>query len=231
MIKTPFWLKPDYIEKQSLYDSIKLITKIYPFKGRLLDIGCGNKPYEGLFKNCDYMGIDFKKYSANKTFHCGKPDIFFLENYKKNFVMSNIPNQSLDVVVSFQVLEHHKKPEIFFKECSRILKPGGYLLITVPFVWELHEEPNDYYRFTEYIINNFCDGSNLKLIETIRRKGVFCVVNQIVNNKFLKSEAKFFRMFASPLVLLQHLSYFLDDLIKDHKIFLGYIFLIKKPLK
>jgi SAM-dependent methyltransferase len=53
-------------------------------------------------------------------------------------------------VVSFQVIEHLPEPITFLGECLRILKPGGHLFLTVPFMWHIHEEPYDYFRYTKF---------------------------------------------------------------------------------
>lgn len=53
-------------------------------------------------------------------------------------------------MVAFHVIEHLPEPREFLAECYRLLRPGGALFITVPFMWEVHEAPHDYYRFTRY---------------------------------------------------------------------------------
>ena len=103
----------------------------------VLDVGCGNKPYEDLFKHCIYKGMDATSVDA-------LPDIIG--------DATDIPVESgtMDIVFSTQVIEHVPEPQIMIQECKRVLKPGGFLILTGPFYWPLHEEPRDFYRFTKY---------------------------------------------------------------------------------
>ncbi len=114
-----------------------------PYKGRVIDLGCGTASYkDDILKIADeYIGVDWK----NSMHDQSNVDIFadlirelpFDDNYT-------------DTVVSFQVLEHLPEPDFFLSECSRILRSGGTLFLTVPFMWQIHEEPHDYFRYTRY---------------------------------------------------------------------------------
>ena len=123
----------------------------YKFQGTVLDVGCGDKPYKYLFKyGTDYKGIDFKEHSTNNCFPNSEfPDYYFPRDYSKTF---RIPfkNDQFNHAVAFQVLEHHQNPEKMFAELFRVIKKGGYVLITVPFIGSIHGEPDDYQRFTKY---------------------------------------------------------------------------------
>ena len=48
---------------------------------------------------------------------------------------------------------------------ARLLKPDGKLILGVPFLYWLHEEPHDYYRYTEFALDRFCQLSGLRLVE------------------------------------------------------------------
>lgn len=121
----------------------KKIAQSLPYKGRVIDLGCGTSPYkdEILKKAEEYIGVDWE----NSKHDQGNVDVFadltkrlpFTDNYA-------------DTVVSFQVMEHLPEPDFFLSECFRILNSSGHLLITTPFMWHLHEEPHDYYRYTRY---------------------------------------------------------------------------------
>jgi len=126
----------------------KAIKDLSPYiHGKCLDVGCGSKPYEALFKNCDeYIGIEVSTDIALSSF---KPDFFY---DGKEFPFES---NSFDSVVSFEVLEHVKDPDIYISEIFRALKPDGLLMLTVPFSWIEHEKPFDYRRFTQKGIENF----------------------------------------------------------------------------
>jgi SAM-dependent methyltransferase len=61
-----------------------------------------------------------------------------------------IKDQSVDIVFATQVIEHVTKPDLMVRECKRVLRPHGCLILSGPFYWPLHEEPYDFFRFTKY---------------------------------------------------------------------------------
>ena len=139
------FINPFYFIKKGLYDSIKKNSNF--IKGDILDIGCGSKPYEKIFKKKEkYIGIDIKDSSHNHK--NSKVDIYYDGR--------NIPfeDNSFESVVCFEVLEHIKNPEFTLTEINRVLKGNGNLLLTMPFAWFEHELPNDYQRYTENGLKN-----------------------------------------------------------------------------
>lgn len=111
--------------------------------GRVIDLGCGTAPYKkDIIKVADeYIGVDWKNSLHNQT--C----VDVLADLTKRLPFDD---GYADTVVSFQVMEHLPEPKFFLSECHRILKGGGMLFITVPFMWHVHEAPHDYYRYTRY---------------------------------------------------------------------------------
>jgi SAM-dependent methyltransferase len=75
--------------------------------------------------------------------------------------MPQVQDKSFDTIICTQVLEHVPNPFLAINEIYRVLKPGGTLFLTVPFLNNLHMEPHDYWRFTEYsicvLLNSFAD--------------------------------------------------------------------------
>ena len=112
-------------------------------KGRVIDLGCGISPYkEDILKTAEeYVGVDWQNSQHDQS----NVDVFADLTKKLPF-----SDNYTDTVVSFQVMEHLPEPHFFLSECFRILKPGGYLLLTVPFMWHVHEGPHDYFRYTRY---------------------------------------------------------------------------------
>ncbi|OGU34267.1 MAG: hypothetical protein A2068_09290 [Ignavibacteria bacterium GWB2_35_6b] len=121
----------------------KQIALSLPYKGRVIDLGCGSSPYKKIIQQMsrEYIGVDW-----NNTLH-DKSNVDVFANICKGFPFKDC---SVDTVVCFQVLEHLQEPNFFLSECYRILRPGGKLLITVPFMWHIHEAPYDYFRYTRY---------------------------------------------------------------------------------
>jgi SAM-dependent methyltransferase len=103
----------------------------------ILDIGCGHRPYSDLFGESNYIGLD---HGTEDT----SPDVV------GDAMQLPIRSEAADIVFSTQVIEHVPNPGLMIRECYRVLKPGGYLILTGPFYWPLHEEPFDFHRFTKY---------------------------------------------------------------------------------
>lgn len=130
---------PFYITRKALQQSI---VKHHSFlSGRVLDIGCGTKPYRDLFKVTEYVGLDIDTQTSREY---GAADVYY-PGGKFPFGSS-----SFDSAFSSQVLEHVFEPIDFLTEIHRVLKPGGHLLLTVPFCWEEHEAPFDYGRYSSF---------------------------------------------------------------------------------
>jgi SAM-dependent methyltransferase len=149
-----------YITRRGLY---KEILRIAPrIEGNILDLGCGSKPYESLFLNAkSYVGVDIEVSGHNHE--DSKVDLFY------DGKTLPIPDNSFDSVVCFEVLEHVFNVEEVCAEISRVLKPNGLFLLTVPFVWEEHEIPHDFARYTSYGLKHILNKNGFhveKLIKT-----------------------------------------------------------------
>jgi len=119
--------------------------------GRLLDVGCGVKPYLPIFapKVSTYIGVDIDEHRRAIDCRGAATALPFLSN-------------QFDTVLFTEVLEHVPDPVLAIKEIYRVLRPGGKLILSAPQVYWLHEEPLDFYRFTKY-----------GLLELLRRAGDF----------------------------------------------------------
>jgi SAM-dependent methyltransferase len=107
-----------------------------------LDVGCGSRPYELFFPAKVYEGVDIEE--SGRPVSLKNPDHFY------DGKTLPFRRQTYDGVLCTQVLEHVPSPDKLLKEISRVLKKGGILILSAPFIWEEHEVPFDYYRFTYY---------------------------------------------------------------------------------
>jgi glycosyltransferase involved in cell wall biosynthesis len=147
-----------YLIRTSVFNAIKEILP--QLKGLLLDIGCGKMPYRTfILKNSEvtkYIGLDIDgalKYDTNI-----KPDFTW------DGKIMPFDAGSFDCVFATEVLEHCPEPEIVLKETYRVLKPGGILFFTVPFLWNLHEVPRDEYRFTPFALERHLKNSGFTFV-------------------------------------------------------------------
>jgi SAM-dependent methyltransferase len=125
-----------------------------------LDVGCGNRPYEYLFEQGRYVGVDVE--SSGRPLNMKQPDYFY------DGSTLPFPDNFFDVVMSTQVLEHVPNPSEVLNEMARVCKLGGSVVISIPFVYPEHEEPFDYFRFTRFGIEELLNKAGLK-IESIKR--------------------------------------------------------------
>jgi len=109
----------------------------------VLDIGCSNKwPKKHLPPEASYIGLDYLPTASE--WYGTKPDV-----YADGSVLP-IAIGTVDVVLLFDVFEHIAETERLMGEIHRILKPGGRLMMQVPFLYPLHDEPRDYIRLTRW---------------------------------------------------------------------------------
>lgn len=82
------------------------------------------------------------------------------------------PDAHFDSILCTQVLEHVPHPHIAMKEISRVLKSGGYCLLTVPMWNELHEVPHDYFRYTNYGLKTLFQDNGFE-VEVMDQRGKY----------------------------------------------------------
>src|SRR5689334_12356494 len=119
------FISAGYFIKKGIYDGVK--RNATRLNGRLLDFGCGNKPYEHLFKVESYTGIDIENVAHDHR----------NENVDVFYDGKHIPfdDNSFDSVFATEVFEHVFNLDEILVEINRVLKKHGKLLITLPFVW------------------------------------------------------------------------------------------------
>ncbi|HRN52184.1 MAG TPA: class I SAM-dependent methyltransferase [Gemmatimonadaceae bacterium] len=132
-------------------------------RGRVLDVGCGHMPFRGDAERVAdvYEGFDVERRTEGVT-HVGNAE-----------AMDEIPSASYDCVFSFEVLEHLPHPQRAMAEMARVLKPGGVLLLSVPHLSRLHEEPHDYFRYTVYGVRTLCVDAGLDVQFVAPTAGLF----------------------------------------------------------
>jgi len=137
-------------------------------RGKLLDVGCGDKQFESIFRpHVDhYFGIEheatFFATAANRG--GARPDSFYDGNCLP-FV-----DESFDTVISIQVLEHTPQPRRLVSEMARVLRKDGTLILAAPFSFRLHEEPHDYFRYSPHGLRELCNEAGL-VIDHVEQVG------------------------------------------------------------
>lgn len=146
--------------------------------GKTLDVGCGRKPYRGSFGLVtEYVGLE---YDSEVSRQHSMADVFY-DGKKFPFADS-----SFDSIVCNEVLEHVFNPKDFLGEIYRVLKPGGRVLLTVPFVWDEHEQPLDYARYSCFGLRHLLTCAHLEIVEHRKSVNDIAVIFQLINAYFVK---------------------------------------------
>ncbi|BAZ09912.1 hypothetical protein NIES4071_17260 [Calothrix sp. NIES-4071] len=200
-----------YIARSSI---ITALTQLAPkTNGRVLDIGSGeSRGYEGLFKPYidEYLCLDRQQKDTIDICAdcCSLP----------------VEDNSFDVVISTQVLEHLESPTLMLKESYRVLKPKGLLIMTVPMVWGLHEEPYDFFRYTEYGINHLLETSGYTDISIKPLEGLFASVFQLVIDEYYQAWLSWNgNIYNFIIPYLNKLAIFLDKTFPTRRLCLTYL--------
>lgn len=127
-------------------------------RGRLLDCGCGDVPYYGMYRELvsEVVCIDW-----GQGVH-GREHVDHDVDLNQDLPL---PSGRFDTVLLADVLEHIRAPERLIGEISRVLAPGGKLLMMVPFFYQVHEPPHDYFRYTRFALQHLCERAGLTVVE------------------------------------------------------------------
>jgi len=136
--------------------------------GSVYDFGAGASPYREYFLTLasEYIAVDwadnYQKHNIDITADLNKP--------------LPIADNVADVVVSLSVLEHLQCPQGMLDEGFRVLKPGGAILLQVPWQWWVHEAPHDFFRYTPYGLRYLLENSGFQEIEIKAQAGFFTTI-------------------------------------------------------
>jgi SAM-dependent methyltransferase len=135
------WLRR-FLDLQAGSAWLDLRRELSQARGKLLDIGCGAQVFRGLVPpSVSYSGID--TVDAKDRFGYEIPDTHYFEGDDWG-----VEDGTFDTALCTEVLEHIPEPAGFLSRISRCLRPGGKLILTVPFAARWHFIPFDYWRYT-----------------------------------------------------------------------------------
>jgi ubiquinone/menaquinone biosynthesis C-methylase UbiE len=132
--------------------------------GRLVDIGCGSKPWRDLFAPhvTEHVGVDYL------------PEI---RGTKIDVVATAyeipLPDGHADTLLMSAVLEHLERPADALREARRLLAPGGHAILTAPFIWPVHEAPRDFYRYSPFGLRHLLEETAFEVVEVLPLAGAW----------------------------------------------------------
>jgi SAM-dependent methyltransferase len=140
-----------------LTDLREIVQKTAPkMGGKLFDYGCGGAPYQGYFTSCsDYI----------------RADVLPATNVDRVLQLDGLtaePSEHYNAILSSQVLEHVPDAGGYVRECSRILKTGGMILLTTHGMFPEHKCPHDYYRWTSEGVEKLLQSHGFEVLESTK---------------------------------------------------------------
>lgn len=163
-------LNPLHISRRGLATGVRRFAG--RFTGDVLDFGCGSKPYREVFDRCQsYVGLDIEVSGHNHA--DSQVDVFY------DGKVIPFPDARFDGVVTFETLEHVFTLEPILKELHRVLRPGGLLLVSVPFAWDEHEVPYDFARYTSFGLVHVLQAGGFEVIEVYKTNTFVLAVSQL----------------------------------------------------
>jgi SAM-dependent methyltransferase len=187
------FVNPFYFARKGLYRNVRDIG--HHVQGKTLDVGCGQKPYRELFRSSEYIGLEI---DTPETRQNSRADVFY-EGRTFPFADSEF-----DSAVVNQAFEHVFHPEQFLREIRRVLHPGGILLMTVPFVWDEHEQPRDFARYTSFALQELLHREGFAVIEARKSIGDIRLVFQLLIAYIYKvtlSKNKYLNLFLTVFLM------------------------------
>lgn len=219
---------PFFLIRKALKAKIEVLAK--KLNGKILDFGCGSKPYKQYFDHAnEYIGLDIEK-SGHK--HENEQIDFFYNGKTIPFEKNHF-----DAVFSSEVFEHVFNLEEVLPEIQRVLKPGGKLLFTCPFAWPEHEIPYDFARYSSYGIKAVIERNGFKIIEQYKTGHFFEVLMQYIILYifyFLPKKPSvlyyfFHQLFILPLLLFTvFISFLLPVKMKRKDLYFNNVLLVEK---
>jgi SAM-dependent methyltransferase len=164
MFNPPWWaifLNPHFLPRRALASAMR--NSAGHLQGKVLDVGCGMQPYRALLTGATSvtgLELDTAENRAGK-----QADVFY------SGTTLPFESASFDSVLCNQVLEHVPSPEAFLAELIRVLRPDGILVLSVPFIWPEHEQPNDSQRFTSFGLAARLDRVGFEVIQQTKLVG------------------------------------------------------------
>lgn len=189
----------DYFHRD-VEKEVKRFAESLPEGSLVLDAGAGEGKYREYFKHCKVIGVD----------NCVGDSSWDYSSLDVVGDLHSLPfkDNSFDAILCVVVFEHLKNPFKAMKELSRVLKKGGAIFAVFPFIWEIHQRPYDFFRYSEYGFKSLAEDSNLSVVEIKQLGCFFRVLHYMAASIFKECKRNLFALLLT-LIFLPYLIIFL----------------------
>lgn len=192
-------VNPQGVAASSYYITLEMLRVLKTCQtylgGHLVDLGCGNVPFFIWYR--DYV---------QKVTCIDWPGTFHKQSHIDVFADLNqalpLESESANCVLLTSVLEHIHNPQLLLCEINRILAKDGYLILSVPFFYHLHEQPFDYYRYTPHGLTYLAEQSGFEIVK-LDHYGSACGVLIDIGSKIMDVVLRgIFNIFPKPMAMI-----------------------------
>lgn len=165
----PNIMSPIYLSRYFIGRAI--YSNLSHFTGKLLDVGSGPSPYSFIFRNriSNHVRIDHERVSHEPDVVCDVSEMPVKDN-------------SIDCILCTQLLEYILEPHQLIDNFSRIIKPGGKVLLSAPFIYPVHHKSLDYFRYTDSCLRKLFQDRAFDIIQCKPLGGFFVTIIQLATH-------------------------------------------------
>lgn len=181
-----------------------------PSKLKILDAGAGELANRKYCTHLEYVSQDFCQYDGKGDNHALQPGYWDISKIDIVSDIAHMPieDNSFDVVLCSEVLEHLPNPESAISELIRVLKPGGKIILTAPFCSLTHFAPFHFSTgFNRYFYKHHLENLQCEIIELIENGNFFeCLAQEVhrvstISNKYAKRKLSIIERIAQKILL------------------------------